>query len=397
MKHALFPFSVRSAPARTAAARSAFIRYIRVCASVLLSAALISCRPVPDAGGDTEITLVTYNAQTFFDSVTEGSEFREFRKADWNEGLYRTRLERLAGTLSAAAAIPDTEEKPAASGLTEFLQSLRRFAAAGRKLPDIAVLQEIENEEVLRDLTAFLPVPDFYPHILFVPAGKGSAFSTGILSVFPVASCTIHSIQDKSGVSLRPAAEVLLETGSGPLVLFAVHWKSKSGNNGSRGIRAAQEEVLAARIRVLQRMKPDVPFLVCGDFNQQPEEFTQLRSLRCAWDFLPAGAGTYFWRGNWEKIDNIFVSAHFTPGLESGANRFRIAGDGGLQDRDGAPYAFRIHTGQGFSDHLPLVFRFRYTTPQPSEARKPAALPNSTASSLSSGKPSVPIRANSFS
>ena len=164
MKHALFPFSVRSASARTAAARSAFIRYIRACASVLLSAALISCRPVPDAGGDTEITLVTYNAQTFFDSVTEGSEFREFRKADWNEGLYRTRLERLAGTLSAAAAIPDTEEKPAASGLTEFLQSLRRFAAAGRKLPDIAVLQEIENEEVLRDLTAFLPVPDFYLH-----------------------------------------------------------------------------------------------------------------------------------------------------------------------------------------------------------------------------------------
>ena len=328
-----------------------------------------SCALFSDGGEAADVVVMTYNTQTFFDSVTAGTEFGEFKKKDWTEELYAERLKRLAQVLSEAAVPPREEQHP----LLEALYSSMPKKGAP---PSIAVLQEIENEGVLRDVASFLPRQDFYSHLAFIPAGKKGAFSTGILSVFPIESIKIHALAgarsaaDNAGAaiaasslaSLRPLAEVSFATNKGRLTLFAVHWKSKGGSGNAeenRQIRLLQEELLAKRIKLLEEREPATPFIVCGDFNQPPDDFALLQKYPCAWDFLPQEAGTYFWRGEKEKIDNIIVSPLFKEGIEAEASRFFVAEHDFLLDDDGAPAAFRIYTGRGYSDHLPLVFSFR--------------------------------------
>ena len=339
-------------------------------ALLALSAALLaSCALLGGGGEKGEVVVMTYNTQTFFDHVTSGAEFSEFKKKDWTEELYTERLQRLAQVLSEAAVPPQEEAHP-------LLEAIRGAMPKKGNPPSIAVLQEIENEGVLRDVASFLPNQGFYSHIAFIPAGKKGAFSTGILSVFPIESVKVHAlaggrpadgalgaeIAASSLASLRPLAEVAFATGRGKLVVFAAHWKSKGGSGSAeenRRIRLLQEELLAERIRLLERDEPGAPFIVCGDFNQQPEDFAIMRRYPCAWDFLPREAGTYFWRGEREKIDNIFVSPQFKDSIESGESGFFVAEHGFLFGSDGEPAAFRIYTGKGYSDHLPLVFKFR--------------------------------------
>ena len=360
MKHCAFKARAASKPRPMCAAFAA-----------LFAAFFASCALFSDGGNADEVVVMTYNTQTFFDSVTSGTEFAEFKKKDWTEDLYTARLERLAQVLSEAAAPPREPMHP----LVEALYSAMPKKGSP---PSIAVLQEIENEDVLRDVVSFLPNQDFYSHLAFIPAGAKGAFSTGILSVFPIESVKVHALAgeriatDDAGAdvaipapslaSLRPLAEVSFATDKGRLALFAVHWKSKGGSGNAeenRQIRLLQEELLAERIRLLEQNEPTTPFIVCGDFNQPPDDFALMQKYPCAWDFLPQEAGTYFWRGEREKIDNIIVSPLFKESIEAGRSAFFVAEHDFLFGSDGEPHAFRIYTGKGYSDHLPLVFAFR--------------------------------------
>ncbi len=339
----------------------------KVIAAIFAALAAIiftSCALFSSSGEKGEIVVMTYNTQTFFDSVTNGNEFSEFTQKDWTEELYTERLQRLAQVLSEAPM-------PIAEKRHPLIEAISKSMPKKGRPPSIAVLQEIENEGVLLDAAAFLPTQDFYSHVAFIPAGRGGAFSTGILSVFPIESVKIHSlaaspastaIPSSALSSLRPLAEVAFATSNGRLVLFAVHWKSKGGSGSAeenKQIRLLQEELLTERISLLEREAPGTPFIVCGDFNQPPEEFAFMQKYLSAWDFLPESAGTYFWRGEREKIDNIFVSHLFKESIEAEASRFYVAENDFLFGNDGAPAAFRIYTGKGYSDHLPLIFKFR--------------------------------------
>ena len=62
------------------------------------------CTPLTDTQFKEPITLVTYNTQTFFDAIEDGSEFKEYKgsKSRWTEQKYRTRLARVKDTMFAA-------------------------------------------------------------------------------------------------------------------------------------------------------------------------------------------------------------------------------------------------------------------------------------------------------
>lgn len=345
-----------------------FSIFIYTAVSLFFAALLFPCcKNTENKAGLTgkEILAVTYNAQTFFDSVTAGTEFKEFRGSRWTDELYRKRLKRLAETLASVKTADKNRGKSSRNFFTSLYEIFSYGNVSKKDFPDIIVLQEIENVEVIKDLCAFFPVQDIYSHIVFIPAGQGSAFSTAVLSVFPVEVAKAHDFSNSSRLKhktpLRPLTEVVLNMGDSQLVLFAVHWKSKGGSklpDGNRETRKEQENTLFCRIQRLENEKPGTPFIVCGDFNQQPAEFSLMNEYDSAWDFLPEQSGTYCFRGEWEKIDNFFVSEHFREDLSSGENYFYIADNPGLLKSDGSPSGFRIHTGQGYSDHLPLAFRF---------------------------------------
>ena len=315
--------------------------------------------------GNGRITLMTWNTQTFFDAVDDGSEFDEFKsgqgdKSGWTAGKYSNRLDRLCEVIIACGKRAGKE------------------SGAG---PDIVVLEEIENARVVRDIVNRLPQRSTYRHAAFIPPEKGCAFGSVVLSRYPVAFVSAHSVAGGESV-LRPLLEVTLLVGDERIVIFAAHWKSKLGDSSDEptgDIRLEQESLLASRIEALTASANDTQsdplWIACGDFNEKRDEFTVMNRYGNCWDGWQARlsdgsasgpAGSYSYRGNWETIDNIFIPAACLP--ESGVSARTVSSGSGWQaedfcvvaeppfaDADLVPVRYESFSGKGYSDHLPLL------------------------------------------
>ena len=319
------------------------------------------CTPLTDTQFKEPITLVTYNTQTFFDAIEDGSEFKEYKgtKSRWTEQKYRIRLERLKDTMFAAG---------------------EKLTGKKDRLPDIVVLQEVENSRVIEDFCKQLPSEENYPYAVCPPASK-DAFTTVILSKYPIEQYFLHRLHIEQKVALRPLTEALLNTGSKDkprlLTVFSVHWKSKTGGYGSAAIRAQQEAQLIRKITEHREKNPHIPFIVCGDFNQTLEEFNQLNDFPVCWGISSYRAeteegsqpdGSYYFKNSWEKIDHIFYEGNTDD--YTGTETVPDTGTAYIQPllffvlyeppliEDGKPVRYNVLTGKGYSDHLPLGFRF---------------------------------------
>ncbi len=321
-----------------------------LCAVCALSVAGCSGGGLPgdvDRPGGDRITVMTYNTQTFFDAIEDGSEFSEFRgsKSLWSAEKYEARLDRLRDVIVLCGGEAGLE------------------ADRG---PDVVVLEEIENERVLRDLCNRLPRRGLYANAVFVPPDEGSAFGSALLSRYPVESLSVHSVSGSDAV-LRPLLEVRLKTGSGSLVVFAVHWKSKAGSDDTGALRRLQEALLRDRIALLEAAEPVTPYIACGDFNQRLDEFTLMDGIpncwdgwleRCASGVEDGPAGSYNYQANWEPIDHFFCSPALADGTGTEVTDFAVVSREPLLNAEAIPYRYELFNGQGYSDHLPLVLVF---------------------------------------
>jgi len=297
-----------------------------------------------DGSGGERITVMTYNTQTFFDAVEDGSEFSEFvgAKSLWSPEKYEARLDRLRDVIILCGGETGLE------------------ADRG---PDIVVLEEIENERVLRDLCNRLPRRGVYANAVFVPPEEGSAFGSALLTRYPVESLSAHSVAGTDAV-LRPLLEVRLKTGSSSLVVFAVHWKSKAGSDDTGAVRRLQEALLRDRIALLEAADPTTPYIACGDFNQKLDEFTLMDGIpncwdgwleRCASGAEEGPAGSYNYEADWETIDHFFCSPVLADGSGTEVTDFAVVSREPLLNAESLPYRYELFNGQGYSDHLPLV------------------------------------------
>ncbi|MEL3906490.1 MAG: endonuclease/exonuclease/phosphatase family protein [Treponema sp.] len=326
--------------------------------SVLLSAGAVSCvlflyctRCTPlsvKPEVPCRATVVSYNVQTFFDAVEDGTEFKEFKgsKSRWTEQKYLTRLERLKQTLFNAG---------------------EKLTGNKDRLPDITVLQEVESIRVVEDFCKQLPSSENYPYALCPPLASNDAFTTVVLSKYPIEDFTVHYIHTQDQARLRPLTEAVINLGGGQtprrLKVFSVHWKSKSGKTDSNAVRIMQEAQLVQKIADHRRKDANTPFIVCGDFNQPLEEFQQMDSLAVCWEIetykTAAGAGmqpggSYYFEKKWEKIDHIFYEEGYA-GLQP-ADFFVLYEPPLIHD--GTPLRYNVITGEGYSDHLPLAAAF---------------------------------------
>lgn len=357
-----FFFTLANKGAGTAAFAFAIVLLIASMASVLFTSCSESSSFLNPA--QERVTVMTWNTQTFFDSVDSGTEFDEFRdtKNGWNAEKYGERLDRLCSVLTLCGKRTGME------------------TGAG---PDIVVLEEIENEGVVRDICNRLNQRSTYRYAAFVPPAAGSAFGSAVLSRYPVTRVTAHSVDPANApnaeeISLRPMLEVKLIVGEDTLTVFAVHWKSKSGETDGGNVedtpsaraRLAQERLLVERIALLDA---ECEFwIACGDFNQRYDEFTLMGDYGNCWDDwlarcdsgeIPGPAGSYYYKDSWDTIDNFIVPKSFLQNdggnvreyAEWKVSDFRVVAETPIADDDLLPNRYAIFSGNGVSDHLPLV------------------------------------------
>ena len=290
------------------------------------------------------VTLVTWNVQTFFDAATNGSEYKDFKNSErWTKEKYIKRLDKLC----------------------DIMTTLN---------PDIFVMEEIESEAVVQDIANTLAGGSWnnkknWQYACFAKE-SGSAIGCAVFSKYELAALRTHCLdirtQKESQPSSRPLLQVTVYLENQEMELIVNHWKSKSGGEDETEIwRDWQELVLAdTASSVLQ------PVVMCGDFNRSAEAFilqnknekkngntilrgsSNLLEVDSPWfraDGKAAGGnGSYYYNGEWERIDNIFVCgdldiASFSP-----------VADAPLADEEGIPCFYRLYTGEGYSDHLPL-------------------------------------------
>lgn len=307
------------------------------------------------------ISLVNWNVQTFFDAQTEGTEYDEYRSAGrWSKDKYITRLNRLC----------------------EVMRSLNA---------DIYVFEEIENEAVIYDLSNQL-VGDTWNnknkwHYACFAKDEGASIGCAVISRFPLKNSKIHIFdvrtQKQTQPSVRPLLQVTAEIDGYELTIFVNHWKSKLGDYDSEDgeepkseteiWRDWQEAVLSNALAV----SPTAACVICGDFNRDARDFvtvfdganrspnTVLRGIGNAEEgvqnvkvynpwfdsdgTLGSETGSYYYDNRWEYIDNIFACGNVK------LSSFSAKAEEPWANEKGFPVGYRIYTGEGYSDHLPVM------------------------------------------
>ncbi|MDR0386928.1 MAG: endonuclease/exonuclease/phosphatase family protein, partial [Treponema sp.] len=185
-----------------------------------------------DAAEIKALFIATWNVQALFDGEENGKEYTEYRMtAGWSEEKYRARL-----TALADAAVRMTEGGP-----------------------DILALQEVENETVLKSLAEGPLAKYGYTRTLFAN-NPGASLGVGLLSRLPFLETKTHSVTCNGVTSPRPVAEVRMELGKTPVVLFICHWKSKvEGEDATEDARRASARVVLRRLREIWAEEPDLP------------------------------------------------------------------------------------------------------------------------------------------
>jgi len=331
-------------------------------------------------GGPRSVTLMTWNVHNLFDGKDNGFEYSEFLEAaGWSAEKYR-------GRVNAVSAAIETV-KP---------------------LPDVIVFQEIESLKVLEDIALSLPRGYLWKHFANNP---GAAVGLGILSRLPLLEARVHSIATGGDAAPRPTLEARIGAGEEAFVVFACHWKSKTGGGAAgENVRRASARVILRRIRELRDSEPELGVIIAGDLNENYDEFyrqnaraicallpddvSSARLTGCTGeegagpqrDFIvisgntppepvhfPKDAvvlfspwlgglenGSYFYRNKWETIDHFLVSRRFFDDALWEYETARVVNDPPFANSTGRPVPYRARTGNGLSDHLPLLLSLRF-------------------------------------
>jgi endonuclease/exonuclease/phosphatase family metal-dependent hydrolase len=367
------------------------LRGIPAAAALLLVGASCEVGTLETAAADKrELSVLCWNVQALFDGEESGEEYSDYAgTAGWSEEKYSARLNSI---------VKGIDQLP--SGL-----------------PDILALVEIENLQTLEDIARGLAgggsAP--YPYSFFANV-NGMSLGIGVLSRLPLTGERAHSFYGDLETTPRPVAELWVEAGGAPLVLFVCHWKSKlGGDEATEGLRRASARLILRRLREIDAESPATPALIMGDLNENHDEYyRQAGRYICALlpddpraaehtglykagdlsaaaqaDFLvlsgekpprsvyftggvsvfysPWGRelkqGSYFYRNDWETIDHFLLNAALFDGVGWDFDDCEVLATGSFVNSQGTPNIYNARTGGGLSDHLPLFLRLKLLDP----------------------------------
>jgi endonuclease/exonuclease/phosphatase family metal-dependent hydrolase len=264
------------------------------------------------------------------------------------------------------------------SKLTEALLQMN-----GGRGPDILAICEVEctraAESLMDALNRKLESRLHYQHVLMKDLNAGRHIAPAIITRLPV-------LKEKTrlhGKMLRILEGHIIVEGR-ELTIFASHWTSRINKESEQG-RDKYADTIYNAVAPLYRKDNMVDIIVCGDFNDTPQDESVVKHLHSSAELESAklirsepvlynlfagkdparGFGTHFYNGKWYIFDQILVS----PGMlnntgwvcdPASAHTFNtLYRPGDIQRR---PWRFgseKEHGARGYSDHFPVTVKLQ--------------------------------------
>ncbi|MDR2900547.1 MAG: endonuclease/exonuclease/phosphatase family protein [Treponema sp.] len=329
---------------------------------------------------DKSLTVLSWNVQALFDGEDQGSEYDDYRVSKaWSQEKYEARLNSIAKGL---AAIPEK--------------------------PDVIGFIEIENAGILEEMVSSVLANQGYNWTFFSRNPDG-ALGIGIMSKYPFTKAQSHSIISDGEINPRPMAEVCIDVGGEPVVLFVCHWKSKLGDpEVTEAQRKASARLALRRIKELETENPGIPIIIMGDLNENHDEFyrsgasfitallpddekaaslvkntfgedsahhnflvvTDKKTQEAKYLNVPHNLfytpwenelqkGSYVYRENWETIDHFLLRPSLYDNSGWDLASCQTVNIPPFTTQAGNPAAYNPRTGWGLSDHLPLLMTMK--------------------------------------
>ncbi len=290
--------------------------------------ALGACRDVPptievDAQVGTPMRVATFNVRRLFDTVCDSG---------------------LCGPDDYEALATPEELDARAMQLADAIRALDT---------DVISLQEIETQPCLDALLARLA--DTMPYGVLGEIGTTASVDVAVLSKRPLDLVIGHraseplALPDGSTTSFsRELLEVHTRSPNGvEVILFAVHFKSKSGDEPAR--RLAEAQVSARVVNEVAARTPAAIVMLACDLNDTPGSPTLVALttegglIRLADDLVPAAQATYFYAGQGQSIDHILLApGHASARVTRSSRAWRGTGGWGGSDHSALTTELRV-------------------------------------------------------
>jgi len=243
-------------------------------------------------------------------------------------------------------------------------------------IPDLIALCEIENDSCLHDLTHRSLLRNAGYEYLMTSSPDLRGIDVALLySPFSFVPINSYSLRITPIEGMRPTRDILYACGeiiSGDtLHVFVVHAPSRyGGERYSRPFRKVVADRLCQSVDSIHSLNSEALVLIAGDFNDGADspavrQICQHGILNLTKDAKGQNGvrGTYRYQGEWESIDHILSSRALYNKVDTAfihSPKFLLENEklyGGYRPR-------RTYNGMryqpGYSDHLPLVVRFKW-------------------------------------
>ena len=240
-------------------------------------------------------------------------------------------------------------------------------------VPDLVALVEVENDSCLFSLTHRSLLRHAGYEYLMTQSPDQRGIDVALLyqprSFRPIC---YDCLAVKPLKGMRPTRDILYVQGANrqgdTLHVFVVHAPSRFG--GERATRPNRRLVADRLLAAVSQLPEGAKVIVAGDFNDYADSPAMQHladSGLCNITVQAQGShgarGTYRYQGRWRSIDHVLVSPSMLSAVEHtfvNDSPFLLEDD----EKHGGLKPLRTFDGYryqpGFSDHLPLVVRFKF-------------------------------------
>ena len=244
-------------------------------------------------------------------------------------------------------------------------------------IPDLVALCEVENDTVMRDLTKRTLLRNANYEYLMTNSDDERGVDVALLyHKFSFSPIRHNQLRIPTATGMRPTRDILYVAGriitDDTLHIFVLHAPSRrGGERKSRPHRLAVADIVCTAIDSIRESSADAHIIVAGDFNDYASDSALVRLCRnksmvnVTSDARGSNGakGTYRYKGKWGNLDHILISRPMHRLFNSSKINdlpFLTEEDkkyGGVKPR--RSYNGYRFSNDGYSDHLPLVVRFR--------------------------------------